>query len=88
MYEWSDEHLMLQGAIRDFVAKEIKPNLEELEHGDMPPYDILRKMYAQFGMDVMAAASFDKRIEREKQIAAGQLDSSRSSSCAATAPAW
>jgi alkylation response protein AidB-like acyl-CoA dehydrogenase len=74
MYEWSDEHLMLQGAIRDFVAKEIKPNLEELEHGDMPPYDILRKLYAQFGMDAMAAASFDKRIEREKAIEAGTLD--------------
>src|SRR6478752_7951285 len=74
MYEWSDEHLMLQGAIRDFVAKEIKPNLEELEHGDTPPYDILRKLFSQFGMDQMAAASFDKRIEREKAIEAGTLD--------------
>jgi alkylation response protein AidB-like acyl-CoA dehydrogenase len=74
MYEWSDEHLMLQGAIREFIAKEIKPNLEELEHGDMPPYDVLRKLYAQFGMDAMASASFDKRIEREKKIEAGELD--------------
>jgi alkylation response protein AidB-like acyl-CoA dehydrogenase len=74
MYEWSDEHLMLQGAIREFIAKEIKPNLEELEHGDMPPYDVLRKLYAQFGMDAMATASFEKRIEREKQIEAGELD--------------
>src|SRR5215204_3915420 len=28
MYEWSDEHLMIRDAMRDFVAKEIKPNLE------------------------------------------------------------
>jgi alkylation response protein AidB-like acyl-CoA dehydrogenase len=74
MYEWSDEHLMLQGAMRDFIAKEIKPHLEELEHGDMPPYDILRKLYATFGMDQMALASFQKRIEREKRIAAGEVD--------------
>src|SRR5664279_1777130 len=71
MYEWSDEHRMLQGAIRDFVAKEIKPNLEELEHGDMPPYDILRKLYATFGMDVMAKATFQKRMERERAQLSG-----------------
>jgi alkylation response protein AidB-like acyl-CoA dehydrogenase len=66
MHEWSEEHLMLQGAVRDFVAKEIKPKLEELEHGDLPPYDILRGLYATFGMDAMAEAGFKKRIEAEK----------------------
>ena len=54
MYEWSDEHLMIRDAMRDFVAKEIKPNLEELEHGDTPPYAVLRKMYETFGMGAMA----------------------------------
>jgi hypothetical protein len=54
MYEWSDEHLMLQQAMRDFIAKEILPIKEELEHGDLPPYDMLRKLYATFGMDAMA----------------------------------
>ena len=66
MYEWSDEHLMIQGAMRDFIAKEIKPNLEELEHGDTPPYDVLRKMYETFGMGAMAEAGLRKRIEAEK----------------------
>ncbi len=71
MYTWSDEHLMIQGAVRDFVQKNIKPNLEELEHGDTPPYEILRKMYAEFGIAEAAAAGFRSRIEREKQAAAG-----------------
>jgi len=66
MYEWSDEHKMLQTVVRDFVEKEIKPNLEQLEHGDMAPYAILRKLFSTFGMDVMARANFAKRIEREK----------------------
>ena len=65
MYEWSDEHLMIQGAMRDFVQKEIKPHLEELEHGDLPPYEILRKMYATFGIDAANRASFERRLARE-----------------------
>ncbi|HKY14430.1 MAG TPA: acyl-CoA dehydrogenase family protein [Microthrixaceae bacterium] len=67
MYEWSDEHLMIQGAMRDFIEKEVKPNLEELEHGDTPPYDVLRKMYDTFGMGAMAEASFNSRLEAEKR---------------------
>ncbi|MCC6227174.1 MAG: acyl-CoA dehydrogenase family protein [Microthrixaceae bacterium] len=66
MYEWSDEHKMLQTVVRDFVEREIKPKVEELEHGDLPPYDILRKMFTTFGMDAMARATFAKRIEKEK----------------------
>ena len=72
MYEWSDEHLMLQQAMRDFIAKEILPIKEELEHGDLPPYDVLRKLYKTFGMDEMARSTFAKRIAHEKAIDAGE----------------
>ena len=66
MIEWTDEQLMVRDAMRKFVEREIKPNLVELEHGDMPPYDILRKMLSEFGMDQMARDRFKKTIEREK----------------------
>ena len=66
MIEWNDEQLMVRDAMRKFVEREIKPNLVELEHGDLPPYDILRKMLSEFGMDQMARDTFKKRIEREK----------------------
>jgi len=72
MHEWSDEHLMLQQAMRDFIAKEILPIKEELEHGDTPPYEVLRKLYSTFGMDEMARAGFAKRIAHEKKVAAGE----------------
>ena len=39
---------------------------EELEHGDLPPYDILRKLMQTFGLDEMARQRFAKQIEREK----------------------
>ena len=66
MYEWSDEHRMIRDAVRDFVEKEVRPRREELEFGDTPPYDVIRKLYSTFGMGDMARASFAKRIEREK----------------------
>jgi alkylation response protein AidB-like acyl-CoA dehydrogenase len=67
MIEWSEQHLMVRDVVRRFIDEEIVPNVEALEHGDMPPYDILRKLFSTFGMDEMARSRFDKQIEREKQ---------------------
>jgi len=65
MFEWSEELLMVRDAVRTFVDTEIRPHREELEFGDLPPYDLLRKLYKTFGMDQMAADSFDKRMAAE-----------------------
>jgi alkylation response protein AidB-like acyl-CoA dehydrogenase len=65
MYEWSDEQLAIRDAVRRFVDEEIKPNVEELEHGETPPYDVIRKLYRTFGLDVMARESAKKAIERK-----------------------
>ena len=73
MHEWSDEHQMLRQAMKDFIAKEILPIKEDLEHGDLPPYDTLRKLFATFGMDEMARSTFRRRIERERAVAAGEV---------------
>jgi len=67
MIEWSEQHLMIRDTVRKFVEAEIVPNLEELEHGDTPPYDVLRKLYKTFGMDELARARFDKQIAREEK---------------------
>src|SRR4026208_1714714 len=66
MFEWSEEQQMIRDAVRQFVQAEIAPRREELEHGDLPPYDILRKLFATFGMDAMARERFKVQIEREK----------------------
>src|SRR6476619_6690445 len=66
MFEWSEEQKMIRDAVRQFIEAEIVPKLDELEHGDLPPYDILRKLFATFGMDVMAREQFKRRIERER----------------------
>ena len=72
MFEWSEEQLMIRDAVRQFVQAEIASKREELEHGDLPPYDILRKLFSTFGMDAMARERFKSQIEREKRIAAGE----------------
>jgi len=72
VFEWSEEQLMVRDAMRRFVETEVKPHLEDLEHGDLPPYDIIRKLFATFGMDAMARDGFARQIAREKAEAAGE----------------
>ena len=67
MIEWSEQHQMIREAVQRFVQEEIVPIHEELEHGDTPPYEVLRKMYSSFGMDEMARTRFEKQIAWEKQ---------------------
>ncbi len=71
MHSWSDEHEMIRTAMKDFIAKELLPIKEDLEHGDLPPYEVLRKLYSTFGMDEMARSRFVQRIEAEKAAEAG-----------------
>jgi alkylation response protein AidB-like acyl-CoA dehydrogenase len=66
MIEWSDTDLMVRDAVRQFVDKEIRPHLDELETGAMSPYPIVRKLFSQFGLDVMAAESVKKMLDRER----------------------
>ena len=65
MLDWSDEHKMLRDAIRTFVEKEIVPLHDELEHGDLAPYGVLRKLFASFGIDELARDGFKQRLERD-----------------------
>ncbi|MCU1454431.1 MAG: acyl-CoA dehydrogenase [Acidimicrobiales bacterium] len=69
MFEWTDEQEMVRGAVRQFIDKEIRPRIDEFEHGDTPPYDVLRKLFRDFGMDVAARDRFAKQIAFEKAVA-------------------
>ncbi len=69
MIEWSEQHLMIRDMMRRFIDAEIKPKLHDLEHGDLPPYDILRKLMQTFGLDEVARQRFAKQIAREKAAA-------------------
>ncbi len=71
MIEWSETDVAVREAVRDFIDKEIRPHVDELETGAMPPYDIVRKLFAAFGIDAMAAEAIKKQLERERAAAEG-----------------
>lgn len=64
MLDWSDVDIAVRDAVREFVDKEIRPHLDELESGDMEPYPIVRKLFAAFGIDALAKESLDKRLAK------------------------
>ncbi len=64
MFAWTKDELAVRDAVRSFVDKEVRPLQDELEHGDLPPYDLIRKFFKTFGLDSMAADSFDRSIAR------------------------
>ncbi|QIK76669.1 acyl-CoA dehydrogenase family protein [Nocardioides piscis] len=71
-FAWSEDDLAVRDAVRAFVDKEIRPLRDELEHGDLPPYDIMRKYYATFGLGQAAAEQFDHDIARAEAEAQGK----------------
>ncbi|MFI0409012.1 acyl-CoA dehydrogenase family protein [Actinomadura sp. 3N508] len=67
MIEWSDEDLMIRDAVRGWIDAEVRPNLDALESGELPPYDLLRGLYKTFGMDELARSSFHSRKEGKER---------------------
>jgi len=66
MIDWSDEQQMMRELLRKFVLAEIQPHREELESGELPPYDLLRKLYVTFGLDEIAEERFRGSLERDQ----------------------
>ena len=69
MFAWSDEEIAVRDAVRSFVDKEVRPLQDNLEHGDLPPYDLIRRFYAAFGLDTMAGEAFDRSVARAEGAA-------------------
>src|SRR6185295_14759087 len=73
MIEWSETHQAFRDMVRRFVDAEVKPRIAAIEHDGEPPYELLRKLLATFGIGEMAKAQFFAELEREKaRIAAGE----------------
>ena len=72
MFTWTEDELAIRDAVRSFVDREIRPHQDELEHGDLPPYDLIRKFFSTFGLDVMAGDSFDRSIAAAEAREAGE----------------
>jgi len=85
MIEWSEPQRMLRTAVRQFIEREIAPNLDQLEHGDTPPYETLRKFLQTFGIDAMAKQRFEKELARDRAKLAGEPEPDKEDQDPATA---
>jgi alkylation response protein AidB-like acyl-CoA dehydrogenase len=72
MFEWSEEQQAVRAAVRRFVEAEVAPRVDELEHGDTPPYDVIRALYATFGMDQLARERFERTLAQRRAVEAGE----------------
>jgi hypothetical protein len=77
MFEWSDTDLIMRDTVRGFIDKEIRPNLDALETGELSPYPVARKLFSEFGLDVLAAEAVKTMLDKER---ARQTDSEKRSS--------
>src|SRR5437868_12337038 len=73
MFEWTEEQRMIRDTVRQCVESESAPRREEFEFGDTPPYEVLRKLYKTFGLDVMAREQFKRRLDRAEGEGGGSL---------------
>ncbi|MDQ4053102.1 MAG: acyl-CoA/acyl-ACP dehydrogenase [Actinomycetota bacterium] len=72
MYAWSDDEIAIRDAVRNFVDKQVRPLQDDLEHGDLPPYGVIRKFYTAFGLAEMAGDAFDRSIAKAEGEASGE----------------
>ncbi|HKP59996.1 MAG TPA: acyl-CoA dehydrogenase family protein [Polyangiales bacterium] len=72
MLEWSEQHLAFRDALRRFIDAQIRPRIDEFEHEGVPPYDVLRKLLATFGIAEMQRARFEARIARDEASERGE----------------
>ncbi len=66
MIEWSDTDVIMRDTVRGFIDKEIRPQLDVLESGEISPFPIARKLFSQFGLDVLAAETVKRMLEKQR----------------------
>lgn len=71
MFEWSDTDIIMRDTMRAFIDKEIRPHQDALESGELSPYPIVRKLFSEFGLDVIAGEAVKNMLERQRAKADG-----------------
>lgn len=72
MIDWSDTDVIMRDTVREFIDKEIRPHLDGLESGELSPYPFARKLFSEFGLDVMAAEAVKTMLDKERERGSGE----------------
>lgn len=70
MIEWAESDELIRESVREFIDKEIQPHRDGLETGELSPYPIARKLFSEFGLDVIAAEAVKTILDKERAKAA------------------
>lgn len=71
MIEWSDTDVIMRDTVRGLIDQEIRPHLDGLESGELSPYPFARKLFSEFGLDVMAAEAVKTMLDKQRERGPG-----------------
>jgi alkylation response protein AidB-like acyl-CoA dehydrogenase len=69
MIAWSDMDEAVRESVRDWIDKNVRPNIDAIESGDLLPFDLVRDFFAAFGLDAMATEAVQKMLASERRRA-------------------
>ncbi|MFI5777284.1 acyl-CoA dehydrogenase family protein [Nocardia sp. NPDC051570] len=72
MFEWSETDELIRDAVRGFIDKEVRPKVDALESGELPPYPVIRKLFSEFGIDALGAEAVGKLLAKQRARESGE----------------
>ena len=69
MHAWSDMDEAIREGVRDWIGKFVEPVRDEIESGELAPYDLARQFFADFGATDMARDAVRKLLASERRRA-------------------
>ncbi|WP_225731267.1 MULTISPECIES: acyl-CoA dehydrogenase family protein [unclassified Nocardia] len=86
MFEWSETDVLIRDAVRTFIDREIRPNLDALDSGELSPYPIIRKLFGEFGIDAMGGEAVDKLLAKQREREAGEVPAEKKEKSSGASP--
>jgi acyl-CoA dehydrogenase len=71
MFEWTEEHQLVEKMMRSFFEKELVPLVDDMEEGKVLPYPVIRKLLETFGMTEAIRQGLQAKANRLRQSAEG-----------------
>jgi alkylation response protein AidB-like acyl-CoA dehydrogenase len=65
MFDWSEPQQLMRQVIRPWLEKNLEPATPDMEDGKTLPYDLMRKLAADFGLTEMAERAVKKAVARK-----------------------
>ncbi|MCC6216997.1 MAG: acyl-CoA dehydrogenase family protein [Polyangiaceae bacterium] len=67
MFEWNEQQEMMRSVLRQWLATHLEPATPDLEEGRALPYELMRKLFQDFGMAELVAQSARKVMEKKRR---------------------